>query len=137
MALQQPNGGVYIFQAGSADQVMEWVSTCNYWAARESKEPLTGGVSSMEYGWGPCLDVVDDETSTTPYPPVTMVHEWMPAVPPTVSSNLEEKAQLETLRRHVQQLNQDLDKHRDIKPKMQQRVRRKKKQRRRESSLSL
>ncbi|KAI7874868.1 hypothetical protein K492DRAFT_174061 [Lichtheimia hyalospora FSU 10163] len=122
LALQQPNGGVYIFQAGSADQVMEWVSTCNYWAARESKEPLTGGVSSMEYGWGPCLDIVEDETlASNVYPPVTMVHEWMPDVPPTVNSNLEEKAQLETLRRHVQQLNQDLDKHRDIKPKMQQR----------------
>ncbi|KAJ7040960.1 hypothetical protein C8F04DRAFT_1305673 [Mycena alexandri] len=29
----------------------KWVSTCNYWATRTSKEPLVGGVSNMEYGW--------------------------------------------------------------------------------------
>ena len=34
----------------------EWVSTCNYWAARQSKEPLAGGVSNMEYGWNRVLD---------------------------------------------------------------------------------
>lgn len=42
---------VYFFQAGTEDLVNEWVSTCNYWAARTSKEPLSGGVSNMEYGW--------------------------------------------------------------------------------------
>lgn len=35
----------------------EWVSTCNYWAARTSKEPLAGGVSNMEYGWNRVADV--------------------------------------------------------------------------------
>lgn len=45
------NGGVYFFQAGTEELVNEWVSTCNYWAARQSKEPLAGGVSNMEYGW--------------------------------------------------------------------------------------
>ncbi|KAG9008231.1 hypothetical protein FRB90_009031 [Tulasnella sp. 427] len=42
---------VFFFQAGTEDLVNEWVSTCNYWAARTSKEPLQGGVSNMEYGW--------------------------------------------------------------------------------------
>ena len=42
---------VYFFQAGSEDLINEWVSTCNYWSARVSKEPLSGGVSNMEYGW--------------------------------------------------------------------------------------
>ena len=36
----------------------EWVSTCNYWAARLSKEPLAGGVSNMEYGWNRVADPV-------------------------------------------------------------------------------
>ena len=36
----------------------EWVSTCNYWAARLSKEPLAGGVSNMEYGWNRVLDPI-------------------------------------------------------------------------------
>ncbi|EPQ57047.1 hypothetical protein GLOTRDRAFT_120407 [Gloeophyllum trabeum ATCC 11539] len=51
MVLTLSNGAVYFFQAGTEELVNEWVSTCNYWAARTSKEPLTGGVSNMEYGW--------------------------------------------------------------------------------------
>jgi hypothetical protein len=51
MVLTLANGGVYFFQAGTEELVNEWVSTCNYWAARTSKEPLAGGVSNMEYGW--------------------------------------------------------------------------------------
>ncbi|KAJ7270811.1 putative guanine nucleotide exchange factor [Mycena rebaudengoi] len=53
VVLTLANGGVYFFQAGTEELVNEWVSTCNYWAARTSKEPLAGGVSNimMEYGW--------------------------------------------------------------------------------------
>ena len=56
MVLTLANGGVYFFQAGTEELVNEWVSTCNYWAARQSKEPLAGGVSNMEYGWNRVLD---------------------------------------------------------------------------------
>ncbi|KXN90627.1 PH and SEC7 domain-containing protein C11E3.11c, partial [Leucoagaricus sp. SymC.cos] len=56
MVLTLPNGGVYFFQAGTEELVNEWVSTCNYWAARVSKEPLAGGVSNMEYGWNRVMD---------------------------------------------------------------------------------
>ncbi|WAR51713.1 hypothetical protein PtB15_1B149 [Puccinia triticina] len=49
-------GASYFFQAGTEELVYEWVSTCNYWAARLSKEPLTGGVSNMEYGWNKLLE---------------------------------------------------------------------------------
>lgn len=45
----------YFFQAGTDELVQEWVSTCNYWAARLSREPLTGGVSNMEFGWNRVL----------------------------------------------------------------------------------
>jgi len=52
--------------------VNEWVSTCNYWAARQSKEPLAGGVSNMEYGWNrvsdpaePARSMSDNESSRT------------------------------------------------------------------------
>ncbi|KAG1247588.1 hypothetical protein G6F68_014138 [Rhizopus microsporus] len=51
-AIQQSDGGVYLFQTTSVKETQEWVSVCNYWAARISKEPLSGGVSNMEYGWG-------------------------------------------------------------------------------------
>jgi len=56
MVLTLANGGVYFFQAGTEELVNEWVSTCNYWAARTSKEPLAGGVSNMEYGWNRVAD---------------------------------------------------------------------------------
>ena len=56
MVLTLSNGGVYFFQAGTEELVNEWVSTCNYWAARQSKEPLAGGVSNMEYGWNRVMD---------------------------------------------------------------------------------
>jgi PH and SEC7 domain-containing protein len=58
MVLTLASGGVYFFQAGTEELVNEWVSTCNYWAARQSKEPLTGGVSNMEYGWNRVIDPV-------------------------------------------------------------------------------
>ncbi|KAA1471675.1 hypothetical protein DENSPDRAFT_837715 [Dentipellis sp. KUC8613] len=70
MVLTLSNGAVYFFQAGTEELVNEWVSTCNYWAARQSKEPLTGGVSNMEYGWNRVGDplhhgraISDDESS--------------------------------------------------------------------------
>ncbi|KAF2760808.1 hypothetical protein EJ05DRAFT_424805, partial [Pseudovirgaria hyperparasitica] len=51
-ALSLPGGAVHLFQVGTVDIVREFVSTANYWSARLSKEPLTGGVSNIEYGWG-------------------------------------------------------------------------------------
>lgn len=58
MVLRLPGGGTSFFQAGTEELVNEWVSTCNYWAARTSKEPLVGGVSNMEYGWNRVMDLV-------------------------------------------------------------------------------
>ncbi|CAG8765967.1 23367_t:CDS:2, partial [Gigaspora rosea] len=107
-ALSMPNGGLYFFQAGTAELVDEWVSTCNYWAARMSKEPLTGGVSNMEYGWGRCLEpildvdefsdkksVMSDHRSimsggSTYASDRIFVNEWKAPIPPGVSSNLDE-----------------------------------------------
>ncbi len=60
-ALTLPGGAVFFFQAGHEELVHEWVSTCNYWAARQSKEPLAGGVSNMEYGWSKVLPSGYDE----------------------------------------------------------------------------
>ncbi|KAG0821521.1 hypothetical protein G6F63_011985 [Rhizopus arrhizus] len=110
-ALQQSNGAVYLFQVGSDEQVHEWVSTCNYWAARESKGPFASGVSSMEYGWGPCLDSKMNETVT--------IHEWQAPSPPMMSSLLDESAQYHALSKHVRELSIELDLHRDLKPKME------------------
>ena len=50
-ALSLPTGALHLFQVGTPDIVQEFVSTANYWSARLSKEPMSGGVSNMEYGW--------------------------------------------------------------------------------------
>lgn len=110
-ALQQSNGAVFLFQVGSVEQVHEWASTCNYWAARESKEPLAGGVSSMEYGWGDCLNTEAQ----------VIINEWEAPAPMMSSSMLDESGQLQTFVKHVQELSIELDEHRDIKPKMEKR----------------
>lgn len=65
MVLTLSNGGVYFFQAGTEELVNEWVSTCNYWAARTSKEPLAGGVSNMEYGWNRIVDLNGQRASVS------------------------------------------------------------------------
>ena len=67
-ALSLPTGAVHFFEAGTSDIVREFVTTANYWSARLSKEPLTGGVSNVEYGWGECLDDVD---AAAPSPPAS------------------------------------------------------------------
>ncbi|KAF9434062.1 hypothetical protein BGZ76_008636 [Entomortierella beljakovae] len=55
-AVQLFTGAVYLFQTSSPRDCEAWARTCNYWAARTSKEPLIGGVVNMEYGWGRALE---------------------------------------------------------------------------------
>ncbi|KAF9108207.1 hypothetical protein BGX27_008432 [Mortierella sp. AM989] len=62
-AVQLYTGAVYLFQASSARDCEEWARTCNYWAARTSKEPLVGGVVNMDYGWGRSLDLLSDSST--------------------------------------------------------------------------
>ncbi len=51
-ALELPTGAVHLFQVGTPEIVKEFVTTANYWSARLSKEPMVGGISNIEYGWG-------------------------------------------------------------------------------------
>jgi hypothetical protein len=62
-ALTLPSGTVFFFEAGTSDLVKEWVESANYWAARTSKEPLRAGVSNMEWGWGNCIAISEDEAT--------------------------------------------------------------------------
>ncbi|KAI8357344.1 hypothetical protein EDC96DRAFT_514997 [Choanephora cucurbitarum] len=131
-ALQQSDGGVYLFQVASAEQAQEWVMTCNYWAARESKQNVDTGVGNMEYGWGDCLgDVVMDLDamrqgydqalhlhSALQDPDSIMIQDWIPPTPTMVSSQLEEEKQFESLQHHLVYLNNEINHHRDIKSKI-------------------
>lgn len=57
-SLRLPNGGVLAFLAGTREIADEYVYTCNYWAARVSREPLVEAVSSSEFGWDKPLKLV-------------------------------------------------------------------------------
>lgn len=67
-ALSLPTGAVHLFSVGTPDIVKEFVSTANFWSARLSKEPMIGGVSSMEYGWS---DNVVNRSLSDPRPSFT------------------------------------------------------------------
>ncbi|RHZ47767.1 hypothetical protein Glove_567g29 [Diversispora epigaea] len=131
-ALSMSNGGLYFFQAGTSELVDEWVSTCNYWAARMSKEPLSGGVCNMEYGWGRCLEVLNDfsgdledvrsvrsdprsvSSSNSIYSSDRIIiAEWKTPIPPSVSSNHDEDAQLAALKKYKIDLESELEEHKN------------------------
>lgn len=143
MVLTLANGGVYFFQAGTEELVNEWVSTCNYWAARTSKEPLTGGVSNMEYGWNRVLDP-DNNSDTvsvrscrsqrskyskkdfaasvrgdkSPYSDRTFINDWKPPMPPSVASVHDEEGQMDALQKHASALKEDLVQHNELRTPM-------------------
>ncbi|KAM5351781.1 hypothetical protein ACJ41O_004504 [Fusarium nematophilum] len=54
-ALSLPNGAVHLFQVGTPEISKEFVNTANYWSARLSTHPLTGGISNIEYGWSEAI----------------------------------------------------------------------------------
>ncbi|KAI9315715.1 hypothetical protein BX666DRAFT_2028603 [Dichotomocladium elegans] len=118
--LQTADGGVWLFEAADHSSVLEWVSICNYWGARLSKEPLSGAVGSLDYGWGGSFPSSDQSlvkpeesvsagavTATTPLP------EWKPPLPCVVPSTLSEKEQLQALEKRVLAIDKDLDLHRE------------------------
>ena len=154
------SGSSYFFQAGTEDLVAEWVMTCNYWAARLSKEPLTGGVSNMEYGWNRVLPAAplgdgddDDEaeeiasirsgksgrsarsgkSSRSKHSQASSmafgssysnsnerahINDWKAPQPPTAPSTLHEEAQIESLRKHVNKLESELEAHNELRSPM-------------------
>ncbi|KAK9711174.1 hypothetical protein K7432_007966 [Basidiobolus ranarum] len=116
-ALQLPNGGVYLFQASTAEKIQEWVFVCNYWAACESKEPLSGGVSNLDYGWRKAGEQQSTlhKTCSAPLPPGydsnAVLHDWVEPANPMVKSPLNKYQQHENLSKHVKSLESELDHH--------------------------
>lgn len=110
------SGCSYFFQAGTSELVNEWVSTCNYWSARLSKEPLTGGVSNMEYGW----KEVEEGGSGVSGGKEKVIYDWNPPVPPMSMSSAwgNEEEQLNRLRIHCGYLQDELEKHNALRKRM-------------------
>ncbi|ORX89208.1 hypothetical protein K493DRAFT_358492 [Basidiobolus meristosporus CBS 931.73] len=118
-ALQMSNGGVYLFQVRSSDEVQEWVKTCNFWAAKESKEPLSGAVSNVDYGWG--SDQMPPPSAGGKHEEAVGLHDWAEPANPMVQSGLPMIQQYESLARHVSELEQDLEKHMSLHAVLQMR----------------
>ncbi|PUU79637.1 hypothetical protein B9Z19DRAFT_1100692 [Tuber borchii] len=146
-ALSLPSGAVHFFEVGTAEIVKEFVSTANYWAARLSKEPLTGGVSNVEYGWSdnvlgeigpgltssvsntgesrPSLQIsirssLDHGTMVKPRLPGDRVNitDWAPPSQSMVASSLGEADQLRALETYVANIEAELARHNDLRPTM-------------------
>ena len=140
-SLTLPAGEMSFFQAGTDDLVQEWVSTCNYWAARRSRPPLPGGLGNVEYGWNRLLDSAAGNAVPKPEDAMSMrsnlsghsrmsfqgtmgrrhgsaaliermhIAEWRAPQPSLIPSPLDEETQLESLQKHVQSLKQQLEEH--------------------------
>jgi hypothetical protein len=146
-ALSLPNGAVHLFQVGTPDIVKEFVSTANYWSARLSKEPMLGGISNMEYGWSDSvinralvgsdsqvnmpaangrpstqssIRTSIDRASVRPRLPGDKLHinDWSPPQQNTVASQLMEVDQLKALQTYVKNVEEELQKHNELRPAM-------------------
>ena len=147
-ALSLPTGAVHLFHVGTPEIVKEFVTTANYWSARLSKEPLVGGVSNIEYGWGdsvinaalihtdnfPATSVGTgrrpslqssirssiDQSSSRPRLPgdKVTVNDWKPPQQSMVASVLMEVDQLKALTAYVKNIEEELQKHNELRPAM-------------------
>lgn len=147
-ALSLPTGAVHLFQAGTPEIVREFVSTANYWSARLSKQPLVGGISNIEYGWSEAVinsALINSEnrspppSSGAPRPsiqssirssidqgtirpklPADRVHisDWSPPQQSMVASNLSEEDQLKALQAYVKNVEDDLQRHNELRSAM-------------------
>ncbi|KAI1993187.1 hypothetical protein LOZ53_002233 [Ophidiomyces ophidiicola] len=146
-ALSLPTGAVHLFQVGTPEIVKEFVSTANYWSARLSKEPMSGGISNIEYGWsdavansslaqsdeykptsasGPRPSLQSsirssiDQQSVRPRLPGDRVHigDWMPPQQSMIASILNEADQLVALRKYVNYVEEELKRHNELRSAM-------------------
>lgn len=147
-ALSLPTGAVHFFQVGTPEIVKEFVTTANYWSARLSKKPLVGGVSNIEYGWGesvinaalcqsdtaPVTATVTgrrpslqssirtslDQGNSRPKLPgdKVTINDWTPPPQSMVASVLMEVDQLTALMTYVANVEDELQKHNELRPAM-------------------
>ncbi|KAF7731020.1 hypothetical protein EC973_001066 [Apophysomyces ossiformis] len=121
--LETADGAVWLFEALNLYSVLEWVSTCNYWAALKSKEPLPGGVCNLDYGWGTAWTKQDlQEDGVTLSRAESPLPEWKPPAPCLVSSTLSECDQLQSLTRCADGLVNTLEEHRGLKELIERKV---------------
>jgi hypothetical protein len=123
------------------------VSTANFWSARLSKEPMMGGVSNMEYGWGDGIvnkALINTDASgrsmTSPRPSTQLsmrssvdtgtgvktrlpgdrahINDWQPPQQSMFASQLLEVDQLKALQTYVRNVEEELQKHNELRGPM-------------------
>ncbi|MCJ1396143.1 hypothetical protein MMC18_009032 [Xylographa bjoerkii] len=147
-ALSLPTGAVHLFQVGTPEIVKEFVTTANYWSARLSKEPLVGGISNVEYGWSDGVINLSLITSNESRPPSNLgmnrpslqssirssldqgstrprlpgdrviISDWTPPQQSMMASALMEVDQLKGLLTYVKNIEDDLQKHNQLRSAM-------------------
>ena len=144
-ALSLPTGAVHLFNVGTPEIVKEFVTTANYWSARLSKEPLVGGVSNIEYGWSDMvinmalLSMENRPPSTGPRPSLqssirssidqggtrprlpgdrVVISDWNPPQQSMMASALMEVDQLKALTAYVKNIEDELQKHNELRSAM-------------------
>ena len=147
-ALSLPTGAVHLFQVGTPEIVKEFVTTANYWSARLSKEPLVGGISNIEYGWSdavinsalvPLENVPSSTALPGPRPSLQssirssidqgsfrpklpgdkiLISDWTPPQQSMVASVLLEVDQLKALVAYVKNIEDELQKHNELRGAM-------------------
>ena len=147
-ALSLPNGAVHLFQVGTPEIVKEFVTTANYWSSRLSKEPLGGisnveygwGNSiinpallqsenrppSAANAGGPRPSLQSsirsslDQGSVRPKLPgdKVIINDWTPPPQSMAASALMEVDQLKGLLMYVKNVEEDLQKHNELRGAM-------------------
>ena len=152
-ALNLPTGAVHLFQVGTPEIVREFVTTANYWSARLSKEPMVGGISNIEYGWGDSVINTalllpnNQDNRTLPSTPGArpslqnsirsarssidqgayrprlpgdkiVICDWTPPPQSMVASVLMEVDQLKGLRGYVRNIEEELERHNELRGAM-------------------
>ena len=147
-ALSLPTGAVHLFQVGTPEIVKEFVTTANYWSARLSKEPLIGAISNVEYGWSHSVintALINSENSVFQGAPASSrpslqnsirssidqssikfrlpgdkvtISEWTPPQQSMVASVLLEVDQLKALLAYVKNIEEELQKHNELRSAM-------------------
>lgn len=128
-SLTLPSQKMLLFLAGTQEIADEYVYTCNYWAARVSREPLVEAVSNMEYGWDRPVEIVSQLDTL---PPISsgsfdtlfigkeriQVKEWRPPVASTLHGNYQEQEQLDGLKKYSQKIEDTFSEHAACRPIM-------------------
>lgn len=147
-ALSLPTGAVHFFQVGTPEIVKEFVSTANYWSARLSKEPLVGAISNIEYGWShsvinaallPAENVPAAPAASGPRPSLQnsvrssidqgsfkpklpgdkiIINDWTFPQQSMMASVLLEVDQLKALTTYVKNIEEELQKHNELRAPM-------------------